>query len=509
MLLRLLIFIIYMTGAVYIFMNTIKKPPAPKKKFVDPLSRTLAAILGMWGVLLWPLPGLLWLGVLPSHMLSVLLLSICIPLVPFLIFIMWTKIVPVSIPAVFLVGVLVPLGLGGVLLMFYDFTVAQLLLYLLFMGLPPLCAIFALVLWGSLIIPVDPEEEGKLRKTLSLIVGFFTTFPKNTWMVVDGKAEPRIKGNPFLGSGPGWVMSEPHNAIVIKGSSDIRRIDGPGVIFTESGDLIHSVLDLRPQLRAQRVEAITRDGISVSLPISSIFQVNPGDGQIQLGQPWPYRKSDAFKVVFSAAEVNPQGKTPLKAHDAFPWLDLPLRVAIPQLKKVVAQYSLNHLYANPNTEKPVRADLGAAVREVVKETLEAKGFKVLGGGVGNKIYPTDQGVTEQRIEAWKASWTGKIMEWQAQTQAERFKAFAEAQSKARVDLVHKLLEKTSAQLQHADGKLTHNLIAYHLLDSLESIARSPEVRPLLPELALPALVNLRKKAKETKREPETKKEKEG
>ena len=53
------------------------------------------------------------------------------------------------------------------------------------------------------------------------------------------------------------------------------RVAGPGVNFTKSGESIHSVIDLRRQVRIDPgIKALTRDGIEVETPVFSVFSIS-------------------------------------------------------------------------------------------------------------------------------------------------------------------------------------------------------------------------------------------
>jgi hypothetical protein len=70
------------------------------------------------------------------------------------------------------------------------------------------------------------------------------------------------------------------------------RIAGPGITFTESGEAIRGVIDLRPQIRVRRgVNAYTREGIEIRTSITTIFTI----GQLP----------EIMKVVYEGDE-NPE-----------------------------------------------------------------------------------------------------------------------------------------------------------------------------------------------------------
>jgi hypothetical protein len=475
----------------------------------------------MWGLLLWPLPGLMWIGTMPVPALIIVSLSLLIPLDIFLVFFTVTGVLePPSrstvdrlfswLPAVFSVFFTLLIFLA---LLRYAFPLWQFIVFLAFVTIPPALAV-VLVMWTApSLIPTAPDQPRQVLQQLQHFTGFFTTFPKPSWAVEDGEIKTRIKGNPFLGVGPGWLMTEPENLAVIKGGTDIKRIVGPGVMFTKPTESPYQVIDLRNQIRLTRIDARTQDGIEVNLPISSLFRIDPGYKTITLEglknqEPWPYRNQrDIYQIVFYE-EVDPTGKTPLEAHQVRPWDDIPLKAAINRVKQVLPEYSLEQLYSivpetatvDPETGKIIpktgdltRTTIAMAVRETVKAAVEPLGFQILGGGVGNKITPTNPDVVKQRVETWKASWISKVMDWETDAQIQNLKDFSRIRSDARVELLSQILEQTSMKLDATENASRY--VAHHLLENLLHMARNSQVRELLPETALPTLNQLQQLTK--------------
>ncbi|MFP4394426.1 MAG: SPFH domain-containing protein [Anaerolineales bacterium] len=480
--LYLIILLIYVGLFLYLQNYLQQHPLTVSQEYVHPEMRALWLLWHLGGPLLLPLMGILWGGILRPDVLGwmgVIVVSIFLPLTVFLIFAWWTEVISAGI-ALTGVGfcVLTSLLFAPLLLL----SEASLLLILLFMvGLliPPIVVILLIFLVAPDLFPFPPDMAGYRKNALAYFTGFFTTYPKPSIVVIKGEPKTRIAGNPFHGSGPGLVITEPHNAAAIKDSAKFRGVFGPGTIVTDTNEQVHSIVDLREQLRAERVEAMTRDGIKVNLPIASIFRINPGERVPELGGKWPYRSSEAYKAVF-AAEVNPEGKTPLDAHESLPWEDLPLTVAKHYVKQEVARYSLDDLYAMEG-QLP-RGAIGGEVKERVKAEIEPKGVRVDGGGVGNKIIPVDEAVVKQRIESWKARWMRDMMKKSGQALAQRQKQLGRVRGQVLVELTRGLFKESDKfnSLSQAEAR---TLMTVRLLETLDHIARTPEVKVLLPESA--------------------------
>ncbi len=485
-------------------------PPRFAGAFVQPVARLLWALLRLWGPLVWFLPGLLWIGMVPPLTPGMVVsYSLFIPLFIFLT-VLWVAGVfpPAKSPLLQIALAWLSWGLClFVLFITFFMMLATLLsappsslemlklaLFFVFVTLPPVLAVAIMVSGAADIIPLASDEPQRVLKTLQLLTAFFTTFPKPTWIVEDGVIKTQIKGNPFYGVGPGWVMTEPENIVILKNSSTITRIVGPGITLTTPSELPHEVIDLRNQIRLTRITAVTRDGIEISLPISSLFRVHSGNKRIGLkslaGQePWPYHNQrDVWRIAF-AEEVDPTGKTPLEAHRARPWDDIPLKVAQNELKMVVPQYSLEDMYSvDTNANKLRRSLVTEAVRETVKKEVEPLGFEILGGGVGNKVNPVSAEVLKQRVEAWKARWINKVLEWQTQVEVDRLERLTKIRSNARADVLYNMLHPATGTLP--DDDTAADYVAYHLLENLIHMARNEQVQARLPESAMPTLLQL-------------------
>lgn len=522
MLIRFIVLALYV--AAYIALRTYLRdhPPRFAGKYVYEFERLEHALVRMWGLLLWPLPGFLWIGMMPIPALIIASLSIFIPLSIFLIFFKVAGVLESASKSIMgKVGAwLIPgLSIGITLLTFlvlliYSFPPLQFLVFLAFVTFPPLLAV-GLLMWAVRdLIPAPPEQPQRTQHILQVFTAFFTTFPKPSWIVEDGQVKTRIKGNTFFGVGPGWLMTEPENIAVLKGGTDIKRIAGPGVIFTEPTESPHQIIDLRNQIRITRIDAITRDGIEVNLPISSLFRVHPGDKKIALKslaqqEPWPYRnKRDIYQIVF-AEEVDPTGKTPLEAHQIRSWDEIPIKAAMNRVKQVIPEYSLEQLYsvvpgtaavdpetgrADPTTGKLTRTAIGLAVRANVIAATEPLGFEILGGAIGNKVVPVNEDVVKQRVEAWKSRWISSVLDWEAEAQSKHLKDLAKIRSEARVKLLTQILHKTSSRLDDTDNASRY--VAHHLLENLLHMARNSQVQEMLPERALLDLTQLHQLTKE-------------
>ncbi len=498
LLVKLALLSLYVGGSLFLSRYVRQHLPTLREQYFSPLKGILYLWLQWWGPTLTPVLALLWWGKLPWP-LGLLLISIVLPSSIYVLFSLWVGVFKFSLLIKLLLTLLIIgadlLVTGGYLfaariLVSSPPPLSRILTFLYMMILPSLLHILFIEIWAPSLVPLSPAERRKMwREAVSHFLGFFTGYPKPSQIVVDGEVETRIPGNPFYGYGPGLLITEPENIAIIKGSANIIGPKGPGVIYLGNGQMAETIMNLREQLRVGRVKARTRDGIYVDLPIASIFKIDPGERTPALGEPWPYRKSAAFKAAF-AVEVDPAGKTPLDAHQAGKWDDLPLQFAKRRLKQVVEKWSLDELYGTKGVPKGLpRAELSREVREFVVKEMAPKGIKVTGGAVGNKIVPVDPEIIKQRVEVWRTKWIRKIME-ETNAVAKELAVLTQRVRRSVWSRVFQgLFKETEAMSKAPEAAST--LTMMYLLNALEEISRDPRVEPLLPEATLTTLKRLR------------------
>jgi len=527
-----LVMLLYAVAVGFLSRILHKYLPPISQKYAARWLRPWLALFWMWGPTFWFVPGLVWFRVLnvPQEMRLILIgLSLFLPLFIFVIFTSLLGLFPyrtenpfdvlMTYLTVGTVGLLTLIFLG-LLLVFPGLTIWQSIFFSVIVSLHPCISVLMLAYAAPQVIPCPSSNPLlQLRNSLTLIVSFFTGFPKPVWAVQDGKIETRVHGNPFYGSGPGWLLTEPENVAILGNGFHLTRIEEPGVVLTKDSESPYRIVDLRNQKRSMNVSAVTRDGIEVNVPISFSFRIDSGPRRLRLNSPWPIHRRDVFQAVF-AEVVDPNGKTPLDDHLTHPWEDLPIKIAAYKLKQAIAFYSLFQLYEDGTTpemqvihkrvaealavdlpestgHRLTRTSISEIVLESVRHMLKPHGFYIYGGGVVNSIVPLSKELTRQRVEAWKTRWITKVMHWQAEMQTNRIKEIPETDDGTVFDYIDALIEKTSDKAQPDDAVFSKQAIADSLLCKLLEIARIPDVEPLLPDSVVPTLLRLQNKVEET------------
>ena len=473
-------------------------PPGPKASFVLPSDRGIQAryqllfpvlILTILASAIW----MHWIDI-KAWLLLVLLYVALVVSLP------WLK-GNFRLLAMLLGAMELLAGIAALVLRFLHPQMSRYPLMLAFLLFPVTVMTVFFALFVRRLIPLPPglgkeAEDEHHRQSEALFSTFFCGLPKPIVAVRNGQLITRNAGNPFLGTGPGLVMTDPEYAVLIRDGAQVRRVVGPGVIFTGAGDVADYVFDLRRQQRGTRVRARTREGIELEAPLSSIFHIQRGEGERepQLDRPWPYRPSAAIKLYFSRL-VDPEGKTPLDAHKPQPWQDLPLKEGVPILKQVISRYTLDEIYGTPLPDHPdqselLRVQIGAEVRQQVEASMKEKGIQVIGGAIGGTIKPTDESIFKQRIKAWQARWAQKALQREIKESVEQLQTF----SRIRQQLLQELLAglKEYADHYHEQGEKVSPaaILSLRLLETFEAIAHRSEARDFLPEGLLQTLDEL-------------------
>jgi hypothetical protein len=242
---------------------------------------------------------------------------------------LWLKFKPIAVVVTLAIAILWLAGLTR-----HMRGVGVVLLLLLVAG----GAVFLLGLFvvsGFLLPLPDKSHRGKVFNFLRDYM-LHANFP--AYVVVDelheeDKVEKRVPGSSFgrLATGPGFILTDCDHAVAISAGIKFKGVQGPGVIFTGFGDQVMRTIDLRPQLRAFPVEALTKDGIKIRVLAFTPFKIDARGRQPRLGEPLPYNKSAAFRAVH-AQKIEHEGSEKKQCS----WGDLPRMIAERTLQNIIS-----------------------------------------------------------------------------------------------------------------------------------------------------------------------------
>jgi hypothetical protein len=309
----------------------------------------------------------------------------------------------------------------------------------------------------------------------------------------EDRVEERVPGSRFsdFASAPGFVISDANYAVAISSSIKFKGVKGPGVIFTRYADQVVQTVDLRPQLRAFPVEAVTKDGIQIKTVVFAPCRIDTRGKPPQLGEKLPYSPAAAFKAI-RAQEMRHEGpeQTP-DSKRGYKWEDLSRLIATRILQDIVSRYEFDALYGpyQPGGDPP-RRDIAKELLDRLRDELQEIGIELAGGGISD-LQPTDPDVYVRRAKNWKEEWMHRIALQKTEGQAEWIKMVERARLEAQADLILDLGRRLESSMTRAELRPRAALDQFvKLLDEL--MKQQPTLGEVMPEQTVEALLEIRR-----------------
>jgi len=303
----------------------------------------------------------------------------------------------------------------------------------------------------------------------------------------EDKVENRIPGNPFgeITSSPGFVLSGCDHAVAISSGIKFKGVHGPGVTFMRFGDQVVQTIDLRPQLRAFTVDALTKDGIKIKVLAFTPCKIDSRGRKPTLGEPLPYNKSAAFKAVHAQRTEHGGNQTKLRA-----WYDLPRMIAERTLQNIISAYNFDDLYGpyQPGGV-PLRKIIANRFYEQVAAELEPLGIQLIGGGISD-LQPADPQVYVKRVRSWQTEWTRKITLKQAEGQAEWLRIVERARAEVQTDLIMSLGRQLD-ELSRTRAEFRPERILKQAVIVLDQLSGQATMKGALPDETVQGIIQIR------------------
>ena len=309
----------------------------------------------------------------------------------------------------------------------------------------------------------------------------------------------------------GIIVGDSTSVIVLNTETGISRVIGPGiggddnksvsgVAFTYGDEWIDTIIDLRPQLRTELIEAHTREGIPVTVRVTAFFtlkgtrarrMIDLAHEQARTRWPHPFgwRQASAYEAVHSK-RIERKGDKDERTE----WSDRVMAIAIPQLRRLIAQYSLDYLTAPLGAERHPRFAIRNELIKIVQRELDASDEFKRGAGIEvhfmavGIMWPQDK-VIEQRIRSWQESWHKRETEIMGQAEADAVLTHEQARAQAQGEMIARINDVLK---EAADsGTLSADLVALRFLEAMEKMAKDPTTRTLLTLDSLDILKQLR------------------
>jgi hypothetical protein len=316
-----------------------------------------------------------------------------------------------------------------------------------------------------------------LRALLTYTLG--ASYPYYT--VENRKATTQVKGNPFqqFFAGPGIIITSCDHTVIVTNNFKITQVADPGITFTERYEAINEVIDLRAQLHAFTVEAITKDGIRIKVLTFVPFRIQAGDWP-RSGAAFPFRKSAAFQAV-QARLIEPlrgqKDGVVVENRQTHAWDETVNIVATRIVRRIVGEYAFDDLCAPYQPQREPRNEIIQRLRQELVNELSASGIEPLGGGISN-LMPADDQLLQQRIGNWQAEWERRITAEIGRGEADYIRMVESARAQAQAEMIRTISE--GFERAGTSEQITSEVIALRFVEALEKMIQSPGVQQALP-----------------------------
>lgn len=355
---------------------------------------------------------------------------------------------------------------------------------------------FGLRLTSGFLLPL-PEGE-HWDKVLGFLRDWAQGYNFPGYVVVDelyeeDKVEMRVPGDRFrergFGSGPGFIISDCNYAVAVSANTKFKGVKGPGVVFTGYADQVMQTVDLRPQLRAFPVEAVTKDGIRVKTVAFTPCKID-SRSKPKLGEHLPYSPAAGFRAIRSQEMRHERQGQTRDRMKGYKWEELSRLIATRILQDIISLYDFDELYGpyQPGGD-PQRKVIAGKLEGQLRDELKEMGIELVGGGISD-LQPADPEVYMKRAQNWKEEWEYKIALQKSESQTEWLKMVERARMEAQADLILTIGRRLESSMTRTELRPHAALTQFvKLLDEL--MKQHPTLEGVVPEKTVEALMELR------------------
>lgn len=372
----------------------------------------------------------------------------------------------------------------------------------LFISLPILI-LYYLVLYqlAMVVVPASSPEDRREKKSRFHVLSSYAWGIQSPLVVVDGHAwknpETRISGDftwgfsdfPFpivknLNWRPGLVWTKAHHVVEVSGGTSLKRIDGPGVIFTGVLERASQVFDLRLQLRTNEIDVVSKDGVSFKARVFTAFRLDPetwdketydnlrSKNPFLRGANRPSHTAGSFP--FSHLRVQAAlGLTSTNASDSgkiIYWDQKVLSLVEDAARKVVSQKTLDEMW-RPLDDGPLRNALDVIANEIKDNiflNLRSAGILLVVARIVNFSFTDD--ISAKHLAAWGSIWEEMSQNILSDAQAESEKLQQEARAYAEAVFLDSVVDGLR-QAQEMHPELPRYVIAMRFLSAFQNYVK--------------------------------------
>lgn len=344
------------------------------------------------------------------------------------------------------------------------------------------------LLWLSLyylsrhLLPLDTDQPTSeaFRSLITFWLG--TNYP---YYALEQRTKvERVPGNQYtmLLAGPGIFLAGPDHVVAVSDGMRFKGVRGPGVVFTRAFEGIQEPMDLRPQLRATPVEALTKDGICLKFTTYGLFQLDAGERQPTLGAPFPFRARSVFKAFHKRPmEIRRQERDGeiVEQRERRQWEDMYEIVGKHVAQDIIGEYTFDELCEPFRPDEDPRGRIAREYREKLNEAIREYGIRVRGAGVSNLLPAERDLVLRRRVANWQAEWQRRMMEQRGEAEAEGERLMGQARAQVQAEIIERISEAIAVTTPE-DTESIFNTVALRFVESLNRMVAQPPIREQLP-----------------------------
>ena len=278
--------------------------------------------------------------------------------------------------------------------------------------------------------------------------------------------------------------------LYLERGSHFSRVVGPGKDKTFIGlyETIDAIVDCRPRVKIDKVDAWTKDGIKTTTYIRLEGRVGaPPEVQVDESLVYPFDAQAIRKVVEYTVVERERAEGDLVEAD---WLSLAWQHAQGVLVDYIASHRLDEIFlATGGSGSITSSYLGEQLRKNLNEITSALGIYITSLQI-TKVEIPEQ-VKLQRVRTWEAPRLSLTKIIAAQAQADRIRAI----EKARAEAKHDLIVAIASGLERMDADRLPETLLLSLSGFLEKGLGDPFVRIQLTKETVDTLENLQKQLK--------------
>ncbi len=270
-------------------------------------------------------------------------------------------------------------------------------------------------------------------------------------------------------------MVRSHQVLALEKKGCFQRPAGPGFIMLGAGEVVRTVIDLRPYVRRQTVQAHTRDGIPVQTDLFVTFRArqNPPEANLQ----YPYDRDAIFHIAYA--------NSILQGEEVRPWTEQVCPRAAALLGQELLRHNLDDLYRISEANVLPLENIQHSVKQALQPEMEQQGIELLNVAVSDLVLPSE--VVEQRLKSWRARWQQEIDLRRAQGDAEALRRIKKARARVQIEIVESIIQNIEAMHRSETADLA-DIVMLRMIQLLEEAMSDASVQALVPESIMGRLV---------------------